>query len=251
MKILQINVWCGRIKDGLTNYIKKENPDIICMQEAVWCNTPAGDEYIRRYVDTVYKIMEHCEYKYASFASNWGIEMFGGEFVIENGIAIISRIPIVEEEKKLIYSEYSVRNSLDSIIEPAGEHGYYAQKVVLENGLVVVNYHGYWQKDPMGNETSVECMRKVADMFRDEERPVVMCGDLNLTYKAPAMRELDFLTDLTAENGVKTTLRNLRFFAEVDCDHILLNDKVKGSNYQLHDDMVSDHLALTAELNMI
>ncbi|MBR3332045.1 endonuclease/exonuclease/phosphatase family protein [Candidatus Saccharibacteria bacterium] len=251
MKILQINAWCGRIKDGLTTYIKKENPDIICMQEAVWCDDSRADNYVRRNADTVNKIMEECGYNYASFAPNWGLEMFGGEFVIQNGIAIISRIPIVEEEKKLIYSEYNVRNSLDSIIEPAGEHGYYAQKVVLENGLVVVNYHGYWQKDPMGNETSVECMRKVAEMFRDEERPVVMCGDLNLTYAAPAMRELDFMTDMTAENGVKTTLRNLRFEAEVDCDHILLNSRVKGSNYQLHDEPVSDHLMVTADLEII
>ena len=251
MKILQINAWSGRLKDGLTSYIKRENPDIICMQEAVWCDNPQADEYVRQNGDTVYKIMEDCGYKYASFASNWGLEMFGGEFITENGIAIISRIPIISEEKKLVYGEYEVYNSLKNIPTLPGEHGYNAQKVVLENGLVVVNYHGYWQKDPMGNETSVECMKRVADMIRDEKRPVVMCGDLNLTYKAPAMRELDFLTDLTAENGVITTLRNLRFVAEVDCDHILINNLVKGSDYRVHDDMVSDHLTLTAELNML
>ena len=251
MKILQINAWCGRIKDGLTNYIKKENPDIICMQEAVWCDDVRADNYVRRNADTVNKIKEECGYIYISAVPNWGLEMFGGEFIIQNGIAIFSRIPIVEEEKKLVYSEYSVRSSLSNIIEPAAEHGYYAQKVVLENGLVVVNYHGYWQKDPMGNDTSVECMRKVADMKHDEERPVVLCGDLNLTYKAPAMRELDFLTDLTAKNGVKTTLRNLRFEAEVDCDHILINDKVECVDYSLHDDMVSDHLTLTVDLNLL
>lgn len=237
--------------DGLTNYIKKENPDIICMQEAVWCDDQRADNYLRRNSDTVYKIMENCGFQYVSLAPNFGLKMFNGEFISQNGLAILSKIPIVEDEKKLIYSEYSVRTSLDDIVEPAGEHGYYAQKVVLENGLVVVNYHGYWQKDPMGNETSTLCMRKVADMMRDEERPVVMCGDLNLTYKAPAMRELDFLTDLTAKNGVKTTLRNLRFEAEVDCDHILINDKVECVDYLLHDDMVSDHLTLTVDLNLL
>lgn len=36
IKILQLNVWGGRIKDGLTNFIKEGNYDLICLQEAVW-----------------------------------------------------------------------------------------------------------------------------------------------------------------------------------------------------------------------
>ena len=35
MKILQLNVWTGRIKGALLNFIKSNDLDVICMQEAV------------------------------------------------------------------------------------------------------------------------------------------------------------------------------------------------------------------------
>ena len=54
MKILQINGWTGRIKDGLSRFVAEGGYDIVCMQEAIWsdnCNS-----YLELYVDTVDKI---------------------------------------------------------------------------------------------------------------------------------------------------------------------------------------------------
>ena len=53
LKILQVNAWGGRIKDGLTNFIAKNNFDIVCMQEAVWSN---HDDFLTLFVDTIDKI---------------------------------------------------------------------------------------------------------------------------------------------------------------------------------------------------
>ena len=36
LKILQLNVWGGRIKDGLTRFISEGDFDVVCMQEAIW-----------------------------------------------------------------------------------------------------------------------------------------------------------------------------------------------------------------------
>lgn len=39
MKILQLNVWTGRIKGALLDFLRNNDFDIICMQEAVWSNS--------------------------------------------------------------------------------------------------------------------------------------------------------------------------------------------------------------------
>ena len=57
-------------------------------------------------------------------------------------------------------------------------------------------------------------------MISSDKNPVVLCGDLNVIPKAKAMRELDFLRDLTAIHNIPTTLRNIRFTKDVPCDHI-------------------------------
>ena len=36
MKILQLNVWTGRLKGALERFVRENDADILCMQEAVW-----------------------------------------------------------------------------------------------------------------------------------------------------------------------------------------------------------------------
>lgn len=130
------------------------------------------------------------------------------------------------------------------------KHAYTAQKVKFQGGFTLVNYHGYYKTDPLGDETTVKCMSKVADLLRNEPGPVVMCGDLNVIAESPAMRELDFLRDLTVENNVKTTLRNIRFVKDVACDHILISGGIACHEFKVIDARISDHRALSAILEL-
>lgn len=247
MRILQINVWGGRIKDGLVRFITEGNFDVVCMQEAIWDSKNSG--VLDLLVDSIDKIKASAGFDYDIRSSHYGMKLLGGDTQYELGNAILSKIPFTESKEKIILGEYSVANSAEEAKTILGNHRYTAQKVILENGVVILNYHGYYITDPLGNETSVECMKSVADLIRDEERPVVMCGDLNVVSEAPCMRELDFLTDLTAINDVKTTLRNIRFVKDVACDHILVNDKVSYQNFKVFNAPYTDHRALYVEIN--
>ena len=100
----------------------------------------------------------------------------------------------------------------------------------------------------MGDETTVKVMRKVANIVKSLDGPIVMCGDFNIIHEAPAMRELDFLRDLTYEYGIDNTLSGLKFNGKVACDHILVNDAVRVKRFRVLDDIVSDHKALVAEV---
>ena len=245
MKILQLNGWTGRIKDGLSRFIADGEYDVVCMQEAVWsddCN-----DFLEMYIDTVDKIKREAGFKYVFKSSNYGTKTLSGNCQFELGNVILSKIPFSNTEEKTVLGEYTVVTDMSNCKNTV-DHCFTVQKATLDNGIAIVNYHGYWQKDPIGNETTVECMHKVADFIKENLCPTIMCGDLNVIHEAPAMRELDFMHDLTAEHNIKTTLRNVRFVKDVACDHILITDDLKSKNFKTISAAVSDHMALTAEI---
>ena len=73
MRILQLNVWTGRIKGALIDFIKNGNFDVICMQEAVW----AGNrERLENFFATVDQIKEASGLEYDTRSSNWQMKIF-------------------------------------------------------------------------------------------------------------------------------------------------------------------------------
>ncbi len=248
MKVLQLNVWTGRMKGALTRFLSEHDYDIICLQEAVWSDD--GDAGLGYFVDTANDLKKASGLEYEARVSNWGVALFDEGETMDQGNVILSRYPIVSVEKKQLLGEYTPRRVINQKNDQGIEHAFFALKVKLENGLTVVNYHGYWKPDPIGDAKTVMCMRKVADMIRDEEGPVLMCGDLNVVAESPAMRELDFLKDLTAETGTKQTLMNLKFVKDVACDHILISSDIKWSNFEVHKELVSDHAAVSVNIEI-
>ena len=242
MKILQLNVWTGRINGALLNFVKSNDFDVICMQEAVW-----GDKHedLEGLFATADQIKEASGLSYDSRASNWGIKIFSEDNIMEQGNVILSRDKILEERSEVVYGEYGMVKGIRDLYE----HVYTIQIVKLGNGITIVNHHGYWKPTPVGDETTAEVMKKVANVMRGISGPVVMCGDLNIVHEAPAMRELDFLRDLTHEYHIDNTLSGLKFNGKVACDHILVNDSVDVKNFSVLDDIVSDHKPLMAEID--
>ena len=246
MKILQINGWTGRIKDGLSRFIAEGEYDVVCMQEAIWsddCN-----EFLELYVDTVDKIQREAGYENVSKASNYGTKILRNNAQFEIGNVILSKIPFASVEERNILGQYTVVTDISNY-KNTKDHSYTAQKAVLSNGIAVVNYHGYWQKDPIGNETTIQCMQRVAKFIKEDFRPTVMCGDLNIVCESPAMHELDFMQELIQINQIKTTLRNIRFIKDVACDHILITNDLRAEHFTTINAPISDHMALTVDIS--
>ena len=247
IKVLQLNVWTGRMKGALTRFLRENKYDIICLQEAVWSE---ADDFLGYFTDTVDDLKEASGLQYDAHVSNYGVDLLGGKATMEQGNVILSRFPIKDVKKILTHGKYNPKSEFSNKNGADENQAWYALKVHLENGLTVLTCHGYWQRDPLGSEETVRCMRIIADTLRDEEGPVLMCGDLNVVAESPAMRELDFLTDLTAETGTKQTLMNLKFVKDVACDHILVSDGIKWSNFEVHKELVSDHAAVSADIEI-
>lgn len=242
MKILQLNVWQGRIEGALKDFLTTNDFDVICMQEAVWLEEDDNKVH-SGFFATVDEIKECTGMQYDSRCYNWRVDSFLGHKLYQGNV-ILSRIKIVDEKIALVYDGSTELTCWDNFFD----HRYMAQRVKLENGLNIVNYHGYWQKQPLGNEETVKAMKNVVSLIKETSGPLVMCGDLNIIYEAPAMRELDFLRDLTEENHVDNTLAGLKFGGKVACDHILVNGEVTVKDFQVTERIVSDHKGLIVEI---
>lgn len=243
MKVLQLNVWMGKVEGNLRRFLLENDFDVICMQEVM--HSDDAEKHLARLCFDAAQIIEASRLPYHFFSPNWRSKIGNGH--MEVGNMILSRVPFVSEHSEFVHGRFVEDMTLG---KASPSNNINVQIVKLENGLTVVNHHGFWYPSPVGNDESVGAFVKLAEIVKPyaETEPLVLCGDLNLIHEAPAMRALDFLRDLTAENDVKSTLSGLKFDGEVACDHIMVNNKMAVDGFAVLPALVSDHRAVMARV---
>ena len=76
MKILQLNIWTGRIKGALLDFLRNSDFDVICLQEAVWSNR---DDIIENFSASIRQISEASGLSNISVSSNWQMRFLDDE----------------------------------------------------------------------------------------------------------------------------------------------------------------------------
>lgn len=246
MKIMQINIWAGRMARGLMGYIEREQPDIICMQEVFNANfeVPTPD----RMFDILSRLKQSSGLEHEYFSKRYSIDVVRG--TAPYGNAILSRFPFIST--RTVQIENEVIEHMDAENEVRNINNLQVATVDVGGEVwAIANHHGHYKTDPNGNEESVAAMRRVADALRDVEGPLVLCGDLNVWPESPAMRVFDgWLDDIVVRSGAKTTLARINVDRDVVCDHVLVNDRVVVKNFRVDDVIISDHYPLIAELKV-
>lgn len=246
MKIIQLNIWMGKIEGQLERFFQETDADVICMQEVI--NSDDATMHVARLWFDTSRILKAAgeKFPYSAYFPNWSSKIADGS--MQMGNFIISRVPIVSKDSVFVNGEY--KEGVILVEKPSNTTA--VNIVKLENGITVVTHHGFWRKDPLGDEDTIRVFKKVGEVVKPlaEEGPLVMCGDLNIIHESPAFRALSFLRDLTDENKVKTTLSGVKVNLNVPCDHILVNDKIVVLDFKVLPEIVSDHLALFAEVEV-
>lgn len=244
MKVLQINVWMGRLAKGLIRYIEKEQPDIICIQEAF------NSDFTVPYPDRMYTILQllkeasGLEYEY--FSMRYSIDVMDG--TVPYGNAILSRFPF--QSTDTVQIENAVIEHVTPETEVRNVNNLQIVTVDVDGEMwTIANHHGHHEYDPDGNDESVAAMERVAKVLREVSGPLVLCGDLNVWAESPAMRVFDgWLDDIVTHSDAKTTLARINVDREIVCDHILVNDSVEVKSFRVDEVIISDHYPLVAEL---
>lgn len=244
MKIIQLNIWGGKLGQQVIDFLKAEKPDFVCMQEVNDLKGRAGYKFFA----TLEEIRKGAGMSDAFMSPTYSSRYMERE--LEYGNAILSDVPFTSMETVFTRGEYmrgfdverndgNIRNLQVASVEIDGKQ------------LNILNHHGHHipgTKD--GDEETMRQMRLIADTIGRLEGPVIMCGDFNL---APTSRSIaiinEQLANLSSANKLERTYNQ---FSVVDtvCDYIFVNDAVKVRDFRMSDELVSDHKALILEFDL-
>ncbi len=252
MKIMQINTWQGRLLKPLLNLIKAENPDIIFAQEVYDYPASLSLNSPWNYFDTARHIAAQGNYPATYFSPELTVPMF--EAPLGYGNAIFSKTPFTHSS--VHYTAGPGPLKLAGSESFSGNLGRNFQHAVINapNGpLNLINHHGHWVNQPLGDQTSHDRLQDVANYLTTLTGPIIFAGDLNLSPDSPALRSLittTNLSDLAIKSGITTTLSSAHHVThDIICDYILASPSLTSTQFEASSHLVSDHRALIAQID--
>jgi endonuclease/exonuclease/phosphatase family metal-dependent hydrolase len=244
MKMIQLNVWGGKLGQQIIDFVKAEKPDFICMQEVNDLKGRSGYKF--------FATLEEIRHG-AGLAEKFMSPTYSARYMerkLSYGNAILSRLPFDSTRTIFTYREFiddfdverdggNIRNLQVATVNADGKT------------LNILNHHGYHivgTKD--GDAETMRQMRIIADVIKGLEGPVIMCGDFNLAPKSKSLELINKeLTNLSIRSGLKRTYNRLSAVHEV-CDYIFVNDDIKVRSFKMSNGLLSDHKALILEFDL-
>lgn len=248
MKLIQLNIWQGRLLRQIVDYLRQEQPDFMCLQEVYSSeiDTPLYD-FLRSYEHIQAAFPDYHGY----FSACYEMSMLGQAFKFGN--ALFSRYPITDTETIFINNEYQTYKTFAAYV--TNTRNLQRATVQLGNGksFWLINHHAYWDPAPsgVGSEKSKMKMQKVAAIVENSPGPIIFAGDLNVVPASPTMQPIQsILRDLTQTYKLPTTLSQFGKVPNVPCDHVCVSDEVEVRSFAASDALVSDHKALVLDFEL-
>lgn len=248
MKLMQLNLWMGKLSRTFLPLIEAEQPDVLCLQE-VFSAPEIKVGFITP--DNMFNSLELVQglgYQHTYFSPVFNTTYAG--FRVGFGNAIVSKFPL--SDTQTIFTNGALMSNVDFNNYAFNTRNMQVAHVQTDQGsLALINHHAHWEKDPLGSPVSTARMQLVADIAKQQSGPTLVVGDFNVTPESPTMRVFDgSFKDLTAEYAVPTTLSEVGKAPDVACDHILVNSDITVKSFSVKDELVSDHKALVLEFEI-
>ncbi len=248
MKIIQLNIWQGRLLKPVISFLQSENADIVCLQEVL-----SSKNEIHSYFEFM-KSLEVIQSALPEHIHCFFTETFSFDFVdtrVRNGIVILSKSPLSHTNSVVTHD--TPRHIADfSGDAPNIRVGQFAQMSIDGTPVWIVNHHGYREPDVMGSQITMRSTQILADACKKLTGPIIFCSDLNIVHESPAMRVFDDqFIDLSQTHNIESTLSPVHYVkSPTPCDHILVTPEVHVDSLSVSERVVSDHKALIMEFHL-
>jgi len=152
------------------------------------------------------------------------------------GYAIYSRIPLTSAE------EIALGDPIPSVkveFEVDGRH------------VTLIGIHPFPPVSPSMAHSRNSQLRATADEAAGIESPLIVMGDLNITPFSPHFRDLiarGGLRDTRLGYGIQPTWRAIGGLVRIPIDYVLVSDGILVRNFQVGDNVGSDHLPVIVDL---
>lgn len=214
--------------DAVAVVLRRENPDVIALQEADAPSTWSG------LFDHVERLVRHAGYEHV----HHGIHMDIGGWGVQAryGTALLSHLALDD------------RRSFTFTAQGLHRKGFVTAATMLDGrSLLLVSLH-LDSQGPQTRKGQVELVVKTLDARR---MPMIVMGDFNSRWenRNDAVRQIAERLDLVAyqpDAPELLTFRSDRLTKRIDW--ILISPELEFVSYRLWSDRVSDHLGVAAEV---
>ncbi len=248
LKLVNLNVWLGgKLMPQILDFLSKEQPDILTLQEAY----NESDQSLPDYFRTLQVICSELKLPYYHFEPSFYEELEGRK--IDRGNAVISKFPITEKSGLFIFGGYG---KIVDVREQFHAHPRNMQKSVIDvNGtlLNVYNLQGIYGEH--GNDTPerIEMMKVVAEEIKDKEN-VILTGDFNMQPDTKAISQVTAYLDSVFGMELLSTFNMRRKenpgYKTSSVDMVFVSKNLKVLEKKMPDVDVSDHNPLVVQLEV-
>lgn len=249
-KFIDLNVWLGgQIFEPMLNFLKKENADILTLQEVYDENS----EILPANFRCLSIIKKELNYPYSSFAPStlWN----NGTFKADIGNAILSRFPI--ETDNYVFYDRPYGQYTEGVIEDYPNISRTLQYALLNLGKVnlnIFNTQGIWGLDGFDNEKRLKMGSYIAERVKNKGN-VILAGDFNMEANTESINRIEKYLINVFKNDNRVTSFNIKRktnpgYATAVVDMIFVSPDVKTLKHFSPNEDVSDHLPLVCEFEV-
>lgn len=244
MKIIQLNIWGGKLGLQIIDFLQKEKPDFVCLQEVNNLKGRSGYKFFA----TLEEIKEKGGFKEVFMSPTFTSRYM--ERTMDYGNAILSNEPLVLTNT--VFTNLKYKNNFDITLDDGNIRNLQVAQVKIGNQkLNILNHHGYHIKNfKDGNEETLRQMSMIADIISELKGPTILCGDFNLKPSSKSITLInEQLRNLPIEYNLKNTYNQLGANNEV-CDYIFVSGDIEVEGFKMSNELLSDHNALILDFHI-
>ena len=255
-KILQLNMNANNYWDTIIPYLTSHNFDVINLQELTGKNTVSGN--MKSKIDVFEELQKKISSRYnGELSINTRYSSDPQNSYMGNAIFYKKEFTVVEKKFLTLYNSKEPFPSEMTHYEGLGRTAMHLKLDIGAIEISFINAHLAWAKTPTEEMHQTKQGEIFLKFMKSISAPFVLCGDFNPDPDQPLVQKMNKLArNLTSEYHITNTLNprthraKVLFPPGVAVDYIYISNDLKVKNFSVIEEDISDHLGLTAEIEI-
>ncbi|HEY4525519.1 MAG TPA: endonuclease/exonuclease/phosphatase family protein [Candidatus Paceibacterota bacterium] len=243
LKLISLNLWWGgKLWDNIVDFLEREKPDILALQEVYESKEDRPEPYFK----SIKKLQEALPYlTQAQFApALQGLSQDKIDYV--QGNAVLSKFPLRQKSVHFFDVAYGTLDYEGADFAYAPRNIQHVTADINGTDLNIFNLQGIWGKNPLDNERRMNMGKSIAELVAGKKR-TVLCGDFNVDIRTQSVAQIEEAGLVNIFKGkINSSMNTLRrpeeIFSGIAPDMIFISPDIKLISADCPKVDISDHL---------
>lgn len=255
ISVLQLNMNADNYWNEFASFIKSSNFDIIQLQEVAGAGLLFGNIDSKR--DCFIELTNLLEENYIGELAITERFASGKETYLGNATFYKKDFSLLEKDIFYTHKNESVFDMKSTDFENVGRALLHLEIKIEEKKVSFLNMHGAWGGTLLEKSHQTEQFEKIFKYLKFVKNPFIFTGDLNVVPSQPGIKKIGTISqDLITKYKATNTLNPRTHSAKVlfpkggAVDYIFVSPDLAVKKFEVLNEDLSDHLALTAEIEI-